>query len=214
MTYRKNSFCFTSIIELKKENNMRQIISLVAVVLFNAIMLHAQRDQTLFSESGIRLTGAWAGPTVAGTLVGEDIVRQTGTSFALEFNKNLLIGWSNTTVGYPNTVGGNIDFSYRGLFMNYSPGAYKAIHPTFGILGAGGRFGLEAASKTEKSDIWVAQPQLGVEFNVFRWFKVGLTGGYRLAFFVGDEFENVSSKDLSEPFAALNFKFGFSWGSF
>lgn len=190
---------------------MKKIISLAIVIVFSTIALHAQRDQTLFSESGIRLTGAWAGPTLAGTLANENIVRQTGTAFALEFNKNLLIGWSNTIVDYPN-IGSSIDFSYRGLFLNYSPRAYKAVHPTFGMLGAGGRFGSKATSKKEQSNIWVAQPHLGVEFNVFRWFKLGLTGGYRLAFFVGNEFVSASSKDLSEPFVALNFKFGFSWG--
>lgn len=173
----------------------------------------AQTDETLFNATGIRLTGAWGGPVLAGTLVDGDIVRQSGSIFALEFNKNLTIGWSSNTVDFPRVASNQIDFSYNGPFLNYAPAAHKAIHPSFGMLASGGRFGLEVVDNKDKNDLWVAQPHLGLEANVFRWFKVQLLAGYRFAFFVGDEFEGVSSDDISAPFASLNMKFGFSWGT-
>ena len=149
-------------------------------------LISAQKDETIFNATGIRLTGAWGGPILAGTLVDGDVVRQSGSIFALEFNKNLTIGWSSNNVGFPRVTSSRIDFSYNGLFLNYAPSSHKAIHPSFGMLASGGRFGLEAQDNREKNDIWVAQPHIGLEFNVFRWMKVQMLGGYRFAFFVGD----------------------------
>ncbi|MEM0992638.1 MAG: hypothetical protein AAGI49_06350 [Bacteroidota bacterium] len=177
------------------------------------LLLSAQKDETLFSATGIRLTGAWGGPVLAGTLVDGNIVRQSGSIFALEFNKNLTVGWSSNSVDFPSTTSGRVDFSFNGPFLNYAPAAQKAVHPSFGMLASGGRFGLVTQNNNQKNDIWVAQPHAGVEFNVFRWMKVQILGGYRFAFFVGDEFDGVSDSDLSAPFAALNAKFGFSWGT-
>lgn len=192
---------------------MKKVIGIFFFALLLSFSISAQRDQTLFSEGGIRLTGAWAGPVVAGTLVDGNLVRQTGGMFGLEFNKNLVLGWGTNNVDYPSIDGTSIDFSYSGLVLNYIPSSYKVIHPSFGILGGGGHFGAAALPNKQKSDVWVGQPFVGVEFNLFRWMRVGLSGGYRFAFFVGEEFKGINSNDLSAPYGALTFKFGFSWGN-
>ena len=187
--------------------------SLFVLFLAFTTLLSAQKDETLFSATGIRLTGAWGGPIIGGTLVDGNIVRQSGSIFALEFNKNLTVGWSSTSVDYPRVSSGRVDFSYNGPFLNYAPAAHKAVHTSFGMMVSGGRFGLEVQDNKDKSDIWVAQPHAGVEFNVFRWMKAQLLGGYRFGFFVGDGFDGVSDSDISEPFVSLSLKFGFSWGA-
>ncbi|MEL6719959.1 MAG: hypothetical protein AAFO82_21985 [Bacteroidota bacterium] len=192
---------------------MKKTIGIFILTLLISLSISAQRDQTLFSEGGIRLTGAWGGPFVAGTLVDGNVVRQSGGMFGLEFNKNLFLGWGGNSVDYPSIDGASIDFSYSGLVLNYMPSAHKVIHPSFGILGGGGNFGASVATNKQKSDVWVGQPFAGVEFNLFRWMRVGLSAGYRFAFFVGEEFNGVDSNDLSAPYGALTFKFGFSWGN-
>lgn len=174
----------------------------------------AQTEETLFSAKGIRLTGAWAGPIIAGTMVNKKTVSQTGASFALEFNKNLRVGWRTNAVDFPklDSINANIDFSYSGLFFNYAPASHKAIHPTFELFGGAGNMGFEAQDDQNKEDIWVAQPEIGLEINTFRWLKLGIAGGYRFAFFVGDEFEGLDNNNLSSPYAQIALRFGFSWG--
>lgn len=171
----------------------------------------AQKDETVFSAKGIRLTGAWAGPLIGGTLFKDVVVRQTGTIFALEFNKNLTVGWRVNGVDFPNIDGGRVDFSYSGLFVNYAPASHKAIHPSFGLFASGGKIGFEAQTNQNKEDILVAQPEIGLEINAFRWLKVNVAGGYRFGFFVGDEFNTITNNDLSAPYAQIALKFGFSW---
>ncbi|MEM1326255.1 MAG: hypothetical protein AAGI23_09895 [Bacteroidota bacterium] len=181
-------------------------------ILIGSLTAQGQKDETLFSESGIRLTGAWGGPTLGATLVDSDVVRQSGAQFALEFNKNLLLGWRTHRVDFPNLDSRQIDFSYNGLFLNYAPAAHKAFHPSFGFFASGGHVGFTGQSKNEQEDILVAQPEIGFEINAFRWMKVNISGGYRFAYFTGDEFQTIRDTDLSAPFAHLAFKFGFSWG--
>ncbi|MEM8527366.1 MAG: hypothetical protein AAGG68_22185 [Bacteroidota bacterium] len=191
---------------------MKKGIGIVVLLFLMSFAGHAQKDQTIFNEGGIRLTGAWGGPYVGGTLIDGKIARQSGGMFGLEFNKNLVLGWGGNSVDYPSLDGASIDFSYSGLFLNYMPSAQKAVHPSFGILAGGGHFGAAAQNNKSKNDIWVGQPFAGVEFNLFRWCRVGVMGGYRFAFFVGEDFPNISTDDLSAPYGALTFKFGFSWG--
>ncbi len=185
---------------------------LLASLLFN-VASQAQKDETLFSESGIRLTGAWGGPALGATLVDGDVVQQSGAQFALEFNKNLLLGWRTHQVDFPNIDARSTEMTYNGLFFNYMPSAHKAFHPSFGFFASGGRIGFSGQSNSEQEAILVAQPELGFELNAFRWMKVNVAAGYRFAAFTSDEFQEVENSDISAPFAHIAFKFGFSWSS-
>jgi hypothetical protein len=51
-----------------------------------------------------------------------------------------------------------------------------------------------------------------VEINVFRWFHIGLEGGYR---FISDtNVAGLTNQDLSGLYGQATFKFGFSWGRY
>jgi hypothetical protein len=60
--------------------------------------------------------------------------------------------------------------------------------------------------------VYVVQPSAGIEINVFRWFRLGLEGGYR---FVSDSnIPELSNQQLSGAFGQASLRFGFSWGRF
>jgi hypothetical protein len=62
----------------------------------------------------------------------------------------------------------------------------------------------------EVDRIFAVQPTAGIEINVFRWFHVGLEGGYR---FISDSnVEGLTDSDLSGPFGQATLRFGWSWG--
>ncbi|MBK6997444.1 MAG: hypothetical protein IPH31_21995 [Lewinellaceae bacterium] len=65
---------------------------------------------------------------------------------------------------------------------------------------------------TKDDRILVMQPSAGVEINVFRWFHLGIDGGYR---FVSDATTpGLDNEYLSGWFGQATLKFGFSWGNY
>ena len=95
-----------------------------------------------------------------------------------------------------------------GRALAYGFKSYKAVHPKVGFSIGSGNVRL----RNEGNDsVFVLQSSAGIELNIFRWFRLGLEGGYRL---VNDvDFNAVSAGDLSAPYGELSFKFGWSWGN-
>jgi hypothetical protein len=60
----------------------------------------------------------------------------------------------------------------------------------------------------DRSAVFAAETGVRVEINVTRFFRVGLSGGYRLI--SGSDLERtaVSDDDLSAPFGQLSLRFG------
>ncbi|MCB0663676.1 MAG: hypothetical protein KDC24_13100 [Saprospiraceae bacterium] len=188
----------------------RWMLSLLVVAALSTTMF-GQSEETLFGNSGLRLSGAWGGSSTGLTFFDEDYAVTTGGFGGLEFGKNVFVGWG----GYSTTNAFDIDdfqnnrlkLRYSGLMLGYMPFAYSAVHPKVMLLTGGGRL----STPGEESDrIFVVQPSVGVELNVLRWFRLGLEGGYRVV--LDNDLSGISDQDISAPFAQMTFKFGFSWG--
>jgi len=189
---------------------MKKFTSFVLTLLLTGTALFAQQDETLFGEAGLRLTGAWGGTLVGVTgFDGQNAVMRGGFGL-LEFNKTLLVGFGGVNTSEAADFGSgqlkNFDLSYGGLMLGFVPKSYRAVHPKFSFLMGGGEVKVDG----EGSDkIFVVQPGAGVEVNVFRWFRLGLEGGYR--FVSESDFNPPSNQDLSGFFGELKFRFGWSW---
>lgn len=190
---------------------MKKISSLLLTLFFAGTILYGQQDETLFGQTGLRLTGAWGG-TMAGITSFDGENAATGGGFgALEFNKALLIGFggvnTSETVGFDNGPLKKFELKYGGLMLGIVPKSYQVIHPKFSFLMGGGKVKVDGEGEDK---IFVVHPSAGAEVNVFRWFKLSLEGGYR---FVSDaRFDPPSNEDLSGFSAELKFRFGWSWG--
>ena len=66
-------------------------------------------------------------------------------------------------------------------------------------------------NENAKDRVFVIQPTAGVELNVFRWFHIGLEGGYR--FVTDSSTPGITDNSLSGALGQLTLKFGYSWGS-
>ncbi|MBK7409464.1 MAG: hypothetical protein IPL49_01755 [Saprospirales bacterium] len=187
--------------------------SLLIAALMGAFLTlaQAQSDETLFNKSGLGLTGAWGGWTTGIAGFSDHPALTKGGFGGLEFGKNLFVGWAGyktlNRVPFASEHVSQFGFDYGGLMLGYAPGAKNAIHPQFGILLGGGEARVEDVGTDA---VWVIQPSLGVEFNVFRWFRIGVEGGYN--YVSNSDIPDYADQDLSNFYGQLRLKFGWSWG--
>ncbi|MFK7808987.1 MAG: hypothetical protein AB8F74_14375 [Saprospiraceae bacterium] len=187
-------------------------LSLLTLSLLMTLSLFAQREETIFGKSGLRITGAWGGLTTNISEVEDDYAVYNGGFGGIEFNRSVFIGWGGYKLGTDVLIGDvgsekNLEMSFNGLMLGYTPKAHKPIHPSFMLMGGTGQ--MELGGEEGEDDIFVVQPSAGLELNVFRWFHIDLRGGYRIV--MDSDLVDASDTDLSGFFGEANLKFGISW---
>ena len=185
---------------------MIRTFTLCAFLLCLTTALDAQREQTVFNHNGqVRLTGVWGGSTNALVDFNNNFNLNSGGFFGFEINNNFLIGWS----GYKSDVtdtGQDITISGNDLFLGYTFNSSNVIHPLIYLQTGSGNLEIQDVGKDK---VFVAQPTLGAEVNIARFFRLGIDGGYR--FLSGNDLDGIGQDDLSGPVLNLRLKFGWSW---
>lgn len=186
---------------------MKNLMLTLVGCLLAAASLHAQNSETIFED--LDLSGIWFAPGYNFSYFEDDYTYVRGWNFGLEFNEDITLGW-----GWYNfrdeaaieEVNDRFDMKYNGLVLGIAPGAHRAVHPRITVLTGSGRVWL---SDGDRDRVFVFQPSGGIELNVFRWFRVGLEGGFRLV--AGNDLPGVDDGDLSAPFGQIDLRFGISW---
>ncbi len=187
---------------------MRNLVLTITFSLLTIASLMAQRDQTMFGRGGLDITGAWGGSQIMLTSFGGEYSALQGGFGGVELNKGLFIGgggFTSTTYNNLDQLGDNYEMSYGGLVVGYGLKSHKIIHPQVMLLVGGG---WKQEQGVGRDNAFVVQPGLGVEMNVFRWFRIGVNGGYRI---VLDDNASVDNT-FSNGYGSVSFKFGWSWG--
>lgn len=182
----------------------------LALFLLVAYVMPAQREETLFDNGGLRISGIWGGAHHNFTAYEEDFHLIRGGYIGMELNRTAFAGWSWNHLKEEVKWGdGNdrFDLTYNGFYLSITPNSRKAVHPKISTLFGSGKSWLNN-SGTDK--IGVLQPSAGLEINITQWFRLGLEGGYR--FVTNADISGLTNKDLSAPFALLDLRFGLSWG--
>ena len=99
--------------------------------------------------------------------------------------------------------------AHGGFWLGYTYKSYKLIH-----IFASAKLGwcgidieiYESGFRTD-DNIFVVSPEIGVELNVFRWFKIAGTVGYRAVSGV-NSITGQSNKDFSGMAGTLTFRLG------
>ncbi|MBU6340295.1 MAG: hypothetical protein KGS48_02265 [Bacteroidetes bacterium] len=171
----------------------------------------AQREETLLGDRNWGFSGIWGGYTHQYTQFNSREAYNPGGFFVFEFGKALTIGWGHNDLQDRLIWEGtdrNFDIHTNFLKLGYSFIPYKAVHPTLNVDFGRGKMRLGDVNDR----VVLIQPAVGVEINVFRWFRLGLEGGYR---FVQDsDIPEISDNNLSGPFGQASLRFGFSWGRY
>ncbi len=185
------------------------------------------KEQTLFSGGSYK-SGGYGAPEVKFTNVDDKFGVLVGGRGAWIINSTFAIGGAgyglvtshsipdyftrDDTVAYLRT-------GYGGLYLSYINSSNELIHFTINtLIGAGGASYTSSISDLlndnnrhdskvyESSAYFIFEPQLGMEINVVKVFRIELTAGYR--FISGLELSRTKSSDLSGFSGGIAFKFG------
>jgi hypothetical protein len=185
------------------------LIPLMLLFLIPGSML-GQRTETIFDNSGAWISGIWLGPTYNYTQFGEDFAFVRGAVYGFELADIILVGWTTTRfkdwVSLEDTPV-NFKMKYTNFFFSLTPASRKAIHPILSFQTGPGRLLIEGG---DDDRVFIMQPSIGFEANVFEWCRLALEGGYRFV----NEIEattGLSEEDVSSLYGQISLKFGFSW---
>lgn len=168
------------------------------------------RERTLLGD--LDLSGAWGGPTYNYSMTGDDWALVRGGFGGLEFGEEFFIGYGGWkgreafTVDEPLAGAPEFDFRHSGLILAYAPFSDNAIHPRITTIFGPGKVDVAGEGRDR---MLVGQAMIGLELNLFQWFRLGAEGGYR--FSTGVDSELISDRDVSGAVVQLEARFGFSW---
>lgn len=171
---------------------------------------HRGRERTLLGD--LDLSGAWGGPTYNYSMTGDDWALVRGGFGGLEFGEEFFIGYGGWKGREPFTkdepVNGSPEFDFRhsGLILAYAPFSDNAIHPRITTIFGPGKVDVAGEGRDR---MLVGQAMIGLELNLFQWFRLGAEAGYR--FSTGVDSALISDQDVSGAVVQLEARFGFSW---
>ncbi|MEM1216819.1 MAG: hypothetical protein AAGJ82_14080 [Bacteroidota bacterium] len=187
------------------------LILFLNLSLFGGSCLAQSTEETLFNRKQFRYSGSWIGTSYQfANFSAEEWVPLRGTSLGVEFNRELYLGWMRTSSREQITLSPNdptYSFRYQGLIIGVAPGAMRWIHPRFGLTAGPARVWRNSEEGDDR--LFIFQPQVGLELNVFQFARLTLDGGYR---FAGQSSTyGLAAEQLSTPFIQVEIRFGFSW---
>ncbi len=221
---------------------MKKVLLIIAVVFLIQNGLNAQDDkptQYLFgNHSNISVTGFGA-PIVQFWSKGGDFAVSTGGGGAVLINQSFFIGGygmgmasqfnvenlkvllsNGTTINYPTL---RTNFGHGGFWLGYINKRKEAIH-----WGISSKIGFGALSLMDNDydmdthggyavdGVFVFIPQLEMEMNINRWFKINIGAGYQLVNGINKTYVNTNnqivsyykSSDYNSPQASISLLFG------
>lgn len=175
------------------------------------------QHETLFDD--FSSFGAFGGPIVEISSINGEVGADVGGGGALILD-DLFIGGYGMGTSYPETtINQEVDGEFRdviydirlkhgGLWFGYTPNQGKVWHP-YGSLkvGWGKTQLLNDRFDTPTDRIFVLTPEIGMEVNLTRFFKLGFTAGYRWVNGVS-RLPTLTDSDFSSPTGTLTFRFG------
>ncbi len=187
---------------------MKQL--LIALVLLAAGSGISAQHETIFGRG--RVVGGFGGP-----LVEMGLREGFGTSFGggggIVFGNVFLGGYGLGAVDLKEVLeNDNIDrleLAHGGLWFGVTYPSHKAIH-LYGSARAGWgalNVRLDNPRSSDLDQIFVLTPEMGIEINLLRWFRVAGSAGYR---WVNGANPNAGYQDadFSGPIGTLTFRFG------
>jgi len=195
---------------------MKRIFALILFIFSAGISLAQENNdiETLFTKPE-KIRGYLGPITNITTLDGENAYMQ-GFNAAAIFNDHLIVGFYNLNLennilsNNDEYIGDIMDFEHRGLLLGYIFMPKKAIH--FSASLQTGRGNLEIYDEVtdnwiEDNNVFILTPGIEAEFNITKFFRIGIGANYRFAVDV-DQFENYDNDNFSAPCGFVSFKFG------
>ena len=160
---------------------MKNLLVLIMLLLWQC-MLMAQNDNTLFNNH--TRNGFFVAPIFEYSEFEDDIATSMGGGFGFITGDFFFGAYGLGLADYDNAFDDGIDeltLGHGGLWIGYTYPQTQVIHLFSSIKGGWGgvNFEFDDGELDYDDSFMVLTPELGLEFNVFRWFRIAATGGYR-----------------------------------
>jgi hypothetical protein len=212
-------------------------ITLTLIALFAILNLSAQDQdeiQYLFGNKDVRISGFGA-PIVDFSAYDGDLAVFVGIGSAVIFDNKFFIGGYGmgmatqskfpdiyTSSGYLKSNDLQVSFGHGGLWMGYNIMPKKPIHFVVSLKAGGGAASVvDTEFEYEEYEyhfdyVGVFKPQIDVELNLLRWFKVSFGAGYRYVTGIGkatyynnEKYVRYFNKnDFNAPYGSVTLSFG------
>lgn len=188
----------------------RPVQLLLALLVLGLGSLQAQHE-TLFNNT--RVVGAFGGPITEYGL-SNDLNSSVGGGGALVINNFFVGGYGLAGVDFDKLYEDGevdvLDIGHGGFWFGGTFQPYRLLH-LYGSARIGwGAINIDLDDGTPYRDldkIFVATPEIGVELNLTRWFRVAGTVGYRHVAGV-NESNGLKGDDFSGAIAGVTLRFG------
>lgn len=188
---------------------MKNTICISLAMLFT-LSLFAQ-DKTLFSRE--HRAGFFFSPIVEYSDIDNEVSTSAGAGLAFIAGDFFFGAYGMGLTSYQNIFDGKLDqldMGHGGFWIGFSAPQQSVVHAFSSVkLGWGGlNLEIDDDDLDIEDGFFVVTPEIGVEFNVFRWFRIAATGGYRFINGI-DGNATVSDDDFKGLTGALTFRIGY-----
>ena len=186
-------------------------VMILAVLLLTLHGLRAQ--ETLFDD--LDVLGAFGGPFIEiGSVAGQTFAT-VGGGGALIMDNFYLGGYGQGAefaqveimeeFGLENY---DVKFGHGGLWLGYATNQLKVLHFFSSFKIGWGKARLRQDGDTVHSDrIFALTPEVGLELNLTKFFKLAFTGGYRYVD-GANRLPSLDNSDFRSPVGTITFRFG------
>ena len=187
---------------------MKQIIFLFALS-FGFGILTAQ-EETLFNRA--KIIGAFGAPIVQYSFHGDDVTTSVGGGGALIIDHFFIGGYGIGTVNediFQNIE--RIELAHGGFWIGAVYPSNKLVHLYSSVrIGWGGvDIDLDNEDFDSFDGVFVVEPEAGLELNVFKFFRIAATVGYRYVDGINESsISGLDKNAFNGVIGGLTFRFG------
>lgn len=184
---------------------------LTALVCFMGLTVFAQQE-TLFGRA--RVVGGFGAPIIEWGL-SNDINTSVGGGGGVIIDNFFIGGYGVGSIDFQRVWDGldidQLDIGHGGFWLGFQIPSHKLIH-VYGSARIGwGAVNVQFDNPSQRfSDvdkIFVMTPEIGIELNLTRWFRLAGTVGYRWVNGLNTNF-GYTDKDFNGTIAGLTLRFG------
>jgi hypothetical protein len=188
------------------------------ILIFGALLLwaplFAQEEETIFKKATVH--GGFGGPIFEVTSMNDQTGMMFGGGGGVIVN-DFFIGGFGQGGSFGDYAINNrlypISMGFGGLWLGYVKPTWKAVHLYMSLKIAGG--GVSIAEDDDFEDsiydeaVFVAQPEVGLEVNFLKWFRVAVACNYRIVSGVqSNNLAGLSNSDFNAMGGTLTLRFG------
>lgn len=189
---------------------MKQLLFSIAMTVCLGLGVHAQ-EQTLFGNA--RVVGGFGGPIVEIGL-GNDLNTSVGGGGGLVINSFFLGGYGMGSFDFSTLVDEDaelegLELGHGGIWLGFSVPSRKLVH-FYGSARVGwGALDINFRDSNfdDLDNVFVMTPEVGLELNLTRWFRLAATAGYRFVDGANTDL-GYTNDDFSGAMAGITLRFG------